>query len=173
MLVVEDGTGIETANSYADILFAQSYLLGERLALFNDLSDDQKEAALIHGSFFVDNAYIFRGNRASAEQGLNFPRTDLIVENFEITGIPAAIKRAAVEAAFLYASGESFFSTEADKTVASEKVDVIAVSYFDPKDRIKTNQTRFEVLNMLLRKYIREEEKKGGSSIGSANVIRS
>jgi len=169
--IVEDGTGIEDANAYVDKPFAENYLLGERLALFKALSDDEKEAAIIAGSQFVDISYDFIGNRQNLEQGLNWPRTDAELHGFVIEGVPTAIKKAACEAAVL-SLAESLFSNENDKEVARERIEgAVDISYVNPKDKVKENITRFEIIDKLVRDYCVKEQ-SDSPSVGSAPVIR-
>jgi hypothetical protein len=171
MLIVEDGTGVEDANSYIDTSFAENYLLGERLTQFSVLSNEEKEAAIISGTQLVDNLYTWEGRRKSLEQGLNWPRSGVEIDGFTIEGIPAAIKKAVCEAVFLFISGESFYSTENDRVVTSEKVDTLQITYGNTKESGKTVHSRFEVLDMLCRDLIKTTT-MGGSSVGSAAVLR-
>ena len=171
--IVEDGTGIEDANAYVDKPFTENYLLGERLAQFMALSDGEKEAAIIAGTQFVDVSYEWIGSRQSLEQGLNWPRIDAEYQGFVIEGVPAAMKKATCEAVWLAMTEESLFSTDGDKEVARERIEgAVDVSYVNPKDKVKENQTRFEILDKLLRGLFVVDEPQGGPSVGSAPVVR-
>ena len=170
--IVEDGTGIEDANAYVDSEHVSDYLMGERLAKFEELDDDEQEAAIIAGSQFVDISYEWVGNRQSLEQGLNWPRTEAEFQGFVIEGVPTAVKKATCEAVYLFISGENLFSTEGDKEVASERIEgAVAISYVNPKDKVKESITRFEIIDRLLKGLYCTEE-HGGSSVGSAPVVR-
>jgi hypothetical protein len=171
MFVVEDGTSVPDANAYVDIPYIEGYLMGDRLARFMELTDEEKEAAIIAASQLIDISYQWKGRKADPEQGLSWPRIEVEVDGYEITGIPPAIRKAVGEAVWLVMTEESLYSTEADKTIASEKIDVIQTSYFNPKDGAKETQTRFEILDLLV-KHLITETKSGGSSIGSAQVVR-
>jgi len=175
MFEVEDGTGLEDANAYVDIPFVEKYLIGERLAQFKDLSDEEKQAAIIAGTQLVDISYDWIGSRKSLEQGLNWPRADVILQGFTIEGIPAAVKKATCEAVYLSMTEESLFSNENDKEVARERIEgAIDTSYVNPKDKVKETVTRFEILDKLLKGLYGKEEPQtmGGSSVGSASVER-
>ena len=174
MFEVEDGTGIEDANAYVDISFIEKYLMGERLAQFNALSEEEKQVAIISGTQLVDISYDWIGNRKSLEQGLNWPRTDAELHGFTIEGVPTAVKKATCEAVFLSMTEESLFSNENNKEVARERIEgAVDVSYVNPKDKVKETVTRFEILDKLLRGlYEKKEEELGGSSVGSASVER-
>jgi len=172
MFILEDGTGIIDSNAYVDIPFVENYFMGDRLARFNELSDDDKSAAIILGTQLVDISYEWIGDRKSLEQGLNWPRIDAELYGFTLDGIPTAVKKAACEAVWLSMTESSLFSNENNKEVASERVDVVSVSYFNPKDISKDTVTRFEILDKILRGLFRTEEKSSGSSVGSAQVER-
>ena len=171
--IVEDGTGIEDANAYVDSEYISDYLMGERLAQFEELDDDEQEAAIIAGTQYVDISYEYIGNRLSLEQGLNWPRVDAEYQGFVIEGVPTAVKKATCEAVWLAMTEEGgLFSTEGDKEVASERIEgAVAISYVNPKDKVKETISRFEILDKLLKGlYFTEEQ--GGSSVGSAPVVR-
>jgi hypothetical protein len=174
MFIFEDGTGIPDANAYIDIPFVEKYLMGNRLAQFNDLSDDDKCAAIISGTQLVDISYEWEGNRKSIEQGLNWPRTGVELYGFTVEGIPLAVKKASCEAVWLYMTEDSLFSSQGDRYVVRERVEgAVDISYANPKDRVKDNVTRFEILDKLLRGlYVTDTGASGGSSIGSAQVER-
>lgn len=171
---VEDGTGLENANAYADIPFVEEYLMGDRLARFKELEESEKEAAIIAGTQLVDISYDWVGTRKSLEQGLNWPRDDVKLQGFVIEGVPVAVKKATCEAVWLSMTEESLFSNENHREVARERVEgAVDISYVNPKDKAKETVTRFEILDKLLRGlYGKEESSGGGSSIGSARVER-
>jgi hypothetical protein len=173
MFALEDGTGIQDANAYVDTSYVEGYLMGERLARFTALTENEKEAAIIAGSQLVDISYDWIGNRKSLEQGLNWPRTEAELHGFIVEGIPTAVKKATCEAVYLSMTEESLYNNENDREIQSEQVDVIKVSYVNPKDMVKETVTRFEILDKILRGlYSVEEAPSCGSSIGSAKVER-
>jgi hypothetical protein len=157
-----------------DVSFIEAHLIGDRLTQFEELSQDAKEAAIITATQLVDISYEWKGTRKSLEQGLSWPRNGVKHDGFEITGIPAAVKKAVCEAVWLSMTEESLFSTENNKEVVRERVEgAVDVSYANPKDRINGSATRFEVLDKLLRGlYGKVESVGGGSSVGSARVER-
>ena len=71
------------------------------------------------------------------------------------------------------ANPDGLFSTDNDRIVISEKVDILAVTYGTAKEEGKAAVTRFEVLDSLLRGLYRlDAAASGGSSVGSARVER-
>ena len=173
MFIIEDGTGIEDANAYVDIEIVEKYLNSDRLAQFNDLSDENKEAAIIAGTQLVDISFEWIGNRRSLEQGLNWPRTDAELHGFTIEGIPPAVKKATCEAVWLSMTEDSLFSNENNREVSRERIEgAVDISYVNPKDRDKKTITRFEILDRILWGLYIIETHKGSSTVGSASVER-
>jgi hypothetical protein len=169
-LVVEDGSGLPDANVYVDIPYVSAYLLGEQLAAWGALSESEQEAAIVRATRAVDALYDWKGTRKTLDQSLNWPRSNVTYEGFEITGVPAAVRRATAEAVGLVLDGAEFFSDEADVRIASERVDVISVSYQTPQPGGKKEVTPFEVLNRLLKGLYQTDIGSGG--FGSAPVLR-
>lgn len=109
-LIVEDGTGMATADSYVDVAFADTYVnvyMGDSAhwtTLPPTISTVSKERALQNATMYLDNTYKMRwqGLSISLTQALSFPRSGVIdVEGRTLpsTTIPLNLKRATVEAA--------------------------------------------------------------------------
>lgn len=101
-LVVEDGTGLATANSYIDISFADSYHSDRANASWGAALVGAKTAALIAAAAFLDARYErrFNGYRLKATQALAWPRGEAYDrDDNPVSGVPGAIKAAAAEAA--------------------------------------------------------------------------
>ena len=73
-MIVEDGTGVVGADSYATVASADAYHLARGNAAWASATNTQKEAALINASAYLDAAYNFIGHRATTTQGLQWPR---------------------------------------------------------------------------------------------------
>jgi len=81
-LVVEDGTGLETANSYVSLAECSTYHTDR--ANSDWIGDDAvKEAAIIRATQYLDNHYRsrFLGYRGSEAQALEWPRYDVEDDN--------------------------------------------------------------------------------------------
>jgi hypothetical protein len=170
--VVEDGNGYEDANAYVDLSFVEKYLMGDRLIEFQALAQEQREAAIITATQLIDVSYGWLGRKSTYDQGLNWPRVGVMVDGFEVVGIPSQIKKAVCEAVYFVVTNEELYSTENDKFITSEKVDTLQVTYGRLAESGKAVSTRFEILDKLLRGLYRPEIKTGGSSVGSARVER-
>lgn len=91
--VVEDGTGLSSANSYADVAFADSYFAERNQAAWTG-ADNVKTAALIQATDYIELRFsnLFFGEKKVASQALSFPRiSDRFAE------MPVSLKRACCE----------------------------------------------------------------------------
>lgn len=103
-LTVEDGTGLEDADTYATLAEADARfeLLGGALAEeWNGASDAEKEMALKRASVYVDLRFsaLYVGQRTSAAQAFAWPRSYAYTEEgFSLIGsVPKALKNAVAE----------------------------------------------------------------------------
>lgn len=108
-LVVEDGTGLATANTYIGTADADTYHLDRDHAQWGAASNAAKESALIQATQWIDGRYRSRwlGNRSTLAQALAWPRYDAYDEDgFVLSGIPRRLQWATAEAALLVVMGE-------------------------------------------------------------------
>ncbi|MDR1250138.1 MAG: hypothetical protein LBK63_12665, partial [Treponema sp.] len=117
----------------------------------------------------VDVLFNWLGTRKTPDQAFSWPRAGVVLDGFEIEGVPTAVKKAVAEAVGLVLEGEELFSKEADLEVASERVDVISRSFRVRQAGEKKEATKFEALNRLVRGLCRRE---GGGGFGAAPVER-
>src|SRR5687768_9190680 len=103
-LIVEDGTGLSTAESYISVANADSYHSVRGNTTWTGV-DSLKEAALRRATTYIDGRYgaRFTGTRRLArDQALMWPRSDATdVEGWTIENdeVPVEIERATAEAA--------------------------------------------------------------------------
>jgi hypothetical protein len=168
-LIVEDGSGLPDSNAYVDIPYVSGYLLGEQLEAWEALEEPEREAAIIRATRYIDSLE-FYGTRRTLEQGLSWPRAGVEYDGFEITGVPQKVKQATAECVALVMQDAELFSEEADVEIAGEKVDVISVSYRTRQAGEKKEATKFEVINKLLKGFMKTGF--GGGGLGIARVER-
>jgi len=100
---VEDGTGIEGANSYIDVAFADEYHDDRGNVSWSSLTATQKQQVLIKASEYIDKRFgrRFRGTRQLKRQGLEWPRLSAFDDDgFLLSGedeVPRQIKKATAE----------------------------------------------------------------------------
>ena len=95
-IIVEDGTGVVGADSYASVSDLDTYAT-HRLDLTDYTTADKESALVIASVDWVDGQHTFRGEPLTEGQGLHFP-TDR-------DGLPLAVKNAAMKAALLQLQG--------------------------------------------------------------------
>ena len=132
--VVEDGTGLETANAYVSVDDADSYFTDKGVSSWTG-ADAVKQAAITRASFALDGIYGGRwvGYRSTQDQGLDWPRTQAWdKDGFPQTGVPTALEKATCEAALLELGSEGILTPALSRggLVASESVGPVAISYF-------------------------------------------
>lgn len=80
-LVVEDGTGLDNANSYASLAQGDAY---HETSLYADVwtnaTSEQKQLALAFATKLIDMHWIFRSGRTTTTQALDWPRVYVPVE---------------------------------------------------------------------------------------------
>lgn len=98
-LIVEDGTVVASANSYASIAFADSYHEFRANADWLNATDAQKVAALVAATSYVDMRWTFVGVRSDEDQELEWPRLDAVDRNgFEQEdNVPTVVKQVTAE----------------------------------------------------------------------------
>lgn len=73
--VAEDGTGLDDANSYATVAFADEYFADRGITAWTG-SDTVKQQKLIQATDYIETRFTFDGEPFSEEQALHFPTLD-------------------------------------------------------------------------------------------------
>jgi len=159
-MTVEDGTGIEDADSYVTIAYATSYFSTRGITTFAELTESEQEILLIKATDYIDNVFEWNGVREYPDvQTLRFPRTKLYdYEGQSVTGVPKAIKDAVCEAVLILLDDTDLYQTESENgAVTSEKIGQLAFTY-DVSQKI-IGSTLFESINYRLRGLYKDNSK--------------
>lgn len=163
-LVVEDGTGLPNAEAYISVTNADAYLLARGNAAWSALTTEAKEQALRNGADYMIGVYgsRWKGARKTAEQALDWPRTGVVANGFDVADdtVPAAVARANAELAVRASAGELLGDQGAQ--VKQETVGPISVTYADGARQA----TRYAAVDGILGAYLRD----GGG--GQASIVR-
>jgi hypothetical protein len=121
-LVVEDGTGIATANSYVTAAEADTYFSDRGVADWNGATE-AKEQALIRATDYVETRWNqkYKGKMEFPDtpQALGFPRLDLYDnQGTLVEGVPANLKTAIFQYALRALSASLFLEPAIDETGA-------------------------------------------------------
>lgn len=73
-LIVEDGTGLATAESYVSVSDADAYHVSFGNTDWAGYSTEQKEIALRRATVYIDSNYTFAGEKYRLAQRLEWPR---------------------------------------------------------------------------------------------------
>lgn len=157
--VVEDGTVVAGANSYATVAFADDYFANFGApAAWTDSTTAQKEEALRIGTAWIDRKYAprFKGMLTDYDQELEFPRSSVVDESgrwFESYEIPARLKRAVCEIALRHRNGVALWPdvSAEEHGVASESVQVDEISVSTTYLGTRATMPSFPVVDQLIR----------------------
>lgn len=161
-LVVEDGTGLSTAESYISVADADTYHVARGHTTWTG-TDAVKEAALRVATTYIDGTYRtrFPGTKLTKEQALQWPRsgaTDAEGWEIEETEIPTALKNATAEAAWreLVTPGSLNPDLEAGGSVVRErsKAGPVEVETEYRTDAV-VGRSSFDILDTILAAILR------------------
>ena len=125
-LIIEDGTGKATSQSYASEAELASYAAARGVTVTG--TDTQ---LLIKAMDYVEQQ-TFKGTKNTDEQALQWPRYNVYIDTYciESGSIPQLLKEAQMELALSIDGGLNPLTSEGRAT-KREKVDVIEVEYMD------------------------------------------
>jgi hypothetical protein len=134
---VENGTGLAGANAYISADDADDYHEMRRNTAWDDLDDDEKEAAILKATDYMDAAYSWAGDRSTSTQALGWPRSGVVADGVSLASdeLPAALVRACAELALRASSSD--LAPDVPRLKSREKVGPIEVEY-DPHARAYT-----------------------------------
>lgn len=108
--VVEDGTGLSSANAYISVAFADAYFLDRNITTWT-CTNTVKQAAIIKATDYIEarwgKRFMGRAEFPETPQALSFPRVNIFDRNgYLVTGLPEKLKRATAEYALRAYSAE-------------------------------------------------------------------
>jgi hypothetical protein len=162
-LIVEDGTGVSSANSYITVAEAREFADLRNLLL--PTSDAELEVLIIKAFDYLE-AFDYIGAEANPPQDASFPRKNLYIQGvlFSDSQIPYKLKQAQCQLSYEAQSVE-LQPTGDGREVLKEKVDVVEVEYAEKG--ISVARPTFTKVNGFLRDLV-----KGGSGFLSLSSIR-
>lgn len=158
-LIVEDGTGLSTAESYISVADA-----GTRHTNLGNTAwtgtDAVKESALRRATQYMLQAYRgnWQGTRMNSTQALDWPRAWVSVDGYAVATniVPTEVANACADLALRALSAD--LNADLSPPVIREKVGPIETEYaaYGPE------RTRYPAIDMMLAPYLG----RGGSSFG-------
>ena len=139
-LIVEDGTGLSTAESYLSVSDADAYFSARNLTLWAsaDFSTAEKEACLRRATDYMGQVFRLRwaGQRVNATQALDWPRYNVPRQDYGVlaapalydsASVPVEVKNACAEMAWRAAFGELY--SDQGTPATSKTVGPITMTY--------------------------------------------
>lgn len=129
-IVVEDGTGIEAANSF----ISRADMIEQGEALGVELADDETtDAMILAAGIFLLGINDWKGEPTEDLQGMPFPRTGLYVGSTLIAddAIPTNVVLAQGQLVLLQNSGTAINTTTDQAVVTQETIGPITTKYSD------------------------------------------
>jgi hypothetical protein len=172
-LVVEDGSGLATAESYVSVADADAHHLsrGTAEASWVGLDEDVKEQCLRRATDYMLETYrgAWKGVAVKPDtQALDWPRYGVFPDERHMyaissTAVPPEVKRACAELAVRANAGTLTDDVEPTGAVLSETVGPIAVTYANAA----TSQTRYTSVDRMLGPLL---EDGAGETQGTARL---
>lgn len=150
-LVVENGSGSPTANTYIDLAGARA--LSEAMGLLPlPVDDDAATAALLQAMPYLE-AQPWLGRRTTGTQALSWPRDGVIANGYEVANnvVPIGIANAQVQAASLIQNGSDLLPTIGSQFVIEETVGPITTKY---SDAYWNGNSVFSSIDVYLKPYL-------------------
>lgn len=124
----EDGTGVTDANSYCNVAYADAYHSDRGNAAWASATTQNKQAALVKATDYIDQTYRFLGEPANDGQALSWPRE---ADGFDEDEIPTRLKQAVCILALTALTEALNPDIAPGSSVKSKRVDVLEVEYFE------------------------------------------
>lgn len=156
-IIVEDGTGLDTAESYASVAEFEDYCTARGYD-YSSLDSTGIEQKLRMAADYIDSRWRFKGSRLTEDQALEFPRDGLLDwSSREVTGIPRRLKNAQCELAFKGISDAAFFVDNDKIGIQSEKVGPLETTYAkDASSAGGSISKEYEGIRSMLAQYLRD-----------------
>jgi len=144
---VEDGTGIEDANAYAEVAFVDSYHADRGNTAWTG-STSAKQIAIIRATDYIERRWgpMFKGNKeftGDPLQALEFPRINLYdSDGLQVIGVPVKLQQAVAEYALRALSMDLYADpTDADAVTLTR----VKIGPIERETRYNENLVGFDI----------------------------
>ena len=162
-LIVEDGSMVAGAESYASVTYANNYFISMGNEAWGDLDVSAKEQALRKATQYMQNEYfsMWQGVKRVYSQALDWPRDNVIIAGsdsyYPNNIIPNEVKNSCCLLALKASSGAIYADKE--RAIKREKVDVLETEYFESD----STQKEYREIDAMLRRYMISASAAGGA----------
>lgn len=155
-LIIEDGTGLAGAESYASVAAADARCAGLGVASWAALAEADKEIALRKAAIFMATYRTrWAGRRMYQHQALDWPRYGVKVDDFYVatTIVPVDVASACIDLAVRAGSGEELLPDLdlGSNVIKRTKVGALEDEYFQNTTDVRE---RFVAVDALLAPYL-------------------
>ena len=128
-LIIEDGTIVSDANSYATVLEVRAFALTRGITL--PISDTEVEVMLVKAGDYLNSIENFRGEAVEFEQSMNWPRVNVVIGLNAVSSdaIPNSIKKAQMQLVLHIADGIDLNPVTTGNFIKREKIGQIETEY--------------------------------------------
>jgi phage-related baseplate assembly protein len=155
-LVVEDGTGLSTAESYASVAAADTRLNLLGNDTWDTMTTAEQEEALRRSTTFMEQNFRARwqGSRVSSTQALSWPRYSVYVDGFSIasTTVPVDVANACIDLALKAAAGD--LAPDIERAIIREKVGPLETEWSPHASQV----VQYRAINMTLAPYLMPQQ---------------
>lgn len=153
-LIVEDGTGMDDAESYLSVVDFKGYC-DKRGLSYDGQTDEVIEQKLRIATGYIDTVKRYKGQRLLTEQSLEFPRASLTDwGGLPVDGVPGRVKQACAELAVKAFSENLYVDLDRGGMVTSQSVGPLSVSYSDKAPAGKSYMVAMKLLEPYTRDYL-------------------
>lgn len=159
--VVEDGTGLATANAFADLAYVSAYaaLHGNPLS-WSSLSQSAQKDFIRQATRWISIRFAYQGKKLNVNQALSFPRYELFDEDgYSILSniVPRRVKDAMSVVTLRMAQGDwtPFPDEAAAAQSGSESISVGPISISTSDASSQTTEAVLSIVKRLLAPFIR------------------
>ena len=190
-MIVEDGTGVAGANSYATVAEFVAFHTARGNTTLAEADNDQIEAALVKGTDYLVQKFrmLWKGSRALEDQVLDWPRRGVDVPDFfdpfyrDMSNVPISFQDTLFVpenivlwetkvATFLIAA-ETFsgalstgvIQPSLGRTTKREKLGVLEVEYFDQAQGSSRQTTKYWDVEQTVEPFLNPTSMFGGQLI--------
>lgn len=162
-LIVEDGSGLSTSESFVSVADADTRLAALGMTNWDTLTDTEKEQALRRATVFMEQRYRnrWKGTKLLRDQALSWPRYGAEVDGYALDSnyVPADIANACADIALKAAAGD--LTPDLTRGIRRKKVGPLETEY----DPYSPQSPRYPAIDAALSSYLR------GSGINARLIV--
>lgn len=152
-LIVEDGTGLATAESFISVADASARQAALGNTNWATLTETEMEQALRRATAYMEQAYrqSWKGTRLYRDQALSWPRYGAVVDGYDLNSdyVPADVANACADLAFKAAADD--LAPDLERGIKREKVGPLETEF----DTLSPQATRYRAADMALAPYLK------------------